>query len=241
MSFLVLSLTMASMATALASFLTTLQIIKRFKIFRSLPEGKTFYHQHENYEAIVVVDHSVVCLDGEYFVVGGHEKTSGKDLARSCALAMKATSETMRAVLAAPKDGPYSNKGNLCVFRFLGTKKFEEEAKETGFDEPKLINAYANLSNEIHDIDIPQSVFRSDFLPAVATKGDLAIHELIHVFGWAYYDYWDIGHIFWRNREYFIDGRNINKIGKERWKALNNRLFLRHINSAHHRPSTYKR
>lgn len=197
-------------------------VLEKYLLLLDFPSTSRIYVERvENYTAIVVIDRSVVQMNNDYYVVGGSEKISGQELARSCARAMKAVAETMRSSGIEIKDKRFSSRGNTCIFKFLGRKTFEAEATKVNFKEPKLINAYAHklISNNKY----PETVFRSDFIATIVEKGDLAIHELIHVFGWAYYDYWDITHVFWKDEYYFIEGRNFNKIGRERWNVLNNK------------------
>jgi hypothetical protein len=207
---------------ALAAGLVALTV---YSFRPAYPAGKRFVYRHENFKAVVIVEDSITCY-GNGFIVGGYEKIDGQALARACALSMKAVSETMKGHPPWSGIKPENTWGNTCVFNFLGTQSFNQRAALEGHKEfPDLAAAYTcPLNRKLIKLPpaCPMTVIRSNNMSAIVKKGQKAIHELVHVYAYAFYGTWDSDHLLWTSHDLLFEGKTQEKMARDRWIVLNN-------------------
>ncbi len=190
-----------------------------------MPAGKRFVYTHDGYKAVVVVGHDVTCYGNGFIVGGGTDKIEGMRLAESCAIAMKVVNATLRA--CGPEKPKDDTRVKHCVFIFLGPKAFNHRASTEGQrDEPELIDAYSVQLPRVFKKFGPgpyATVLRSNNMAACADRGQLAIHEMIHIVAHALYRNWDAEHVLWNDPRYFYKGKTLNRIGLDEWRIENTR------------------
>lgn len=187
-----------------------------------LPEGKRFEYIHDGYKALIIVSHEIPASETG-FIIGSNE-VKGKDLARACAMAMKVTDKAMRQH-AWP--GRKQNKTALkkTVFHFLPAKAFNKAAamayKELKMKSPEHLKAYTFRSGKkwkLLGYGEPVVHIQDKYMHDVATKGKLAVHEMIHVLSVLLWGDIDKDHRLWKDSSLRHDGKTLNRICLDDWR-----------------------